>query len=84
MDGAPFDLHDGCLTLELHRDAEHEILIQNPVYLVNQPKTVLRENLLTRVQGRNNWKNAVFTGSEKKIPGFVREALAEFDAMDYE
>jgi hypothetical protein len=33
---------------------------------------------LTRVQGSNQWKNMVFS---KRLPGFVQDAMDEFDAM---
>jgi hypothetical protein len=49
---------------------------------VNPPKEKLRTDLLTRVQGEVIWKNAVL-GSTKKMPKFVRDALAELDALEY-
>jgi hypothetical protein len=45
---------------------------------VNVPKNELKTDLLTRVQGSNQWKNTVFS---KRLPGFVQDALDEFDAM---
>jgi hypothetical protein len=45
---------------------------------VNVPKNELKVELLTRVQGSNQWKNTVFS---KRLPGFVQDALDEFDAM---
>ena len=49
---------------------------------VNLPKEKLRTDLLTRVQGEVIWKNAVLN-SPKKMPKFVRDALAELDALEY-
>lgn len=49
---------------------------------VNPPREQLRTDLLTRVQGEVVWKNAVLN-SIKKMPGFVRDALAELDALEY-
>ena len=44
----------------------------------NPPKNQMKTDLLTRVQGSNQWKNTVFP---KRLPGFVQEALDELDAM---
>jgi alpha-glucosidase (family GH31 glycosyl hydrolase) len=46
----------------------------------NLPKEELRSTLLTRVQAGNDWKNRHFY---KQIPGFLRDALAELDALWY-
>ena len=83
-DGLAVPFADGCIRLDLHRDAEPEIILSNPVSRKNPARELLRSDLLTRVQGKNLWKNTVFTGPENKFPGFVREALAEFDALYYE
>jgi hypothetical protein len=45
---------------------------------VNVSKNELKTDLLTRVQGSNQWKNTVFP---KRLPGFVQDAVDEFDAM---
>ena len=50
---------------------------------VNPPMETLRTALFTRIQGEVIWKNAVLN-SPKKQPGFVRNALAEMDALLYE
>jgi hypothetical protein len=47
-------------------------------YAENTPKSELKTDLLTRVQGSNQWKNTVFS---KRLPGFVQDALDELDAM---
>jgi len=54
----------------------------------NPAKDVLTTNLLTRVQGENEWKHAVFPSwknqfREKRIPGYIRKALEELDALYY-
>jgi len=41
-------------------------------------KEELRTALLTRIQAKNQWKNEKFGG---KLPKFIRDALAELDAM---
>lgn len=45
----------------------------------NPPREEQRISLLTRVQGSNGWKSANFRG--RKLPGFLRDALAELDAQ---
>ncbi len=65
-------------------DREVVVELRNPVAAVNPPRSTLKSELLTRVQGENIWKNTVLTGAEEKMPRFVREALAEFDAMAYD
>ena len=47
--------------------------------LGNPPREELRAALLTRVQGGNGWKSAMF--KKDRMPGFVRGALEELDAM---
>ena len=47
-------------------------------YAENTPKSELKTDLLTRVQGSNQWKNTVFS---KRLPGFVQDAVDELDAM---
>ena len=49
---------------------------------VNPPREKLRTELLTRIQGEVIWKNSVLN-SPKKMPKFVRDALAELDALEY-
>lgn len=50
----------------------------------NQSLAESRENLLTRVQGSNDWKDRIFQQKESNYPRYVQEALGEFDALDYE
>ena len=45
---------------------------------VNVSKEELRTDLLTRVQGSNQWKSMVFS---RRMPGFVQSALDEFDSL---
>lgn len=45
----------------------------------NPSREELQSSLLTRVQGSNDWKSAMFR--KDRIPGFVREALKELDAL---
>ena len=46
----------------------------------NEPKSDLRGNILTRVQGKNLWKSRHLKG---KMPAFVQNALIELDALWY-
>ena len=46
----------------------------------NIPREQLETDLKTRVQGEIIWKNAVLN-SRRKMPGNVREALEELDAL---
>ena len=48
----------------------------------NSDPEELRIELLTRVQGSNKWKSSSFS-DERKIPEFIKSALAEFKAMYY-
>jgi hypothetical protein len=54
--------------------------ISNPIPTVNESKKELREAILTRVQGSNDWKNARFN---KRPPRFVIDALSEIDMLKY-
>ena len=54
--------------------------ISNPIPTVNESKKELREAILTRVQGSNDWKNARFN---KRPPRFVKDALSEIDMLKY-
>ena len=47
----------------------------------NEPKEDLRIALLTRIQGSHHWKTAHLQAG--KYPAFVRDALAELDALEY-
>ena len=50
------------------------------VPLQQEPKEELQSAILTRVQADNVWKSKNF---KTKLPQFVRDALAELDAMEY-
>ena len=45
----------------------------------NEPKEERKSALLTRVQGSNQWKKAIFG---KAYPAFLRDALEELEAME--
>ena len=91
------DIEDACLVLDdqqrpycrdgvdiiLDTEKGMTLTLTHMVYSRNLPKEVLRTNLLTRVQGEVIWKNTVFA-NEKKMPGFLRDALEELDALEYE
>ena len=55
-----------------------QLHLNGQTFAENPPKQELRTNLLTRVQGSNQWKNMIFS---KHLPGFVQDALDELDAL---
>ena len=65
-------------------DASKGILVEIIGYkaAVNPPREDLRTDLLTRVQGEVIWKNAVLK-DDRKMPRAIRDALREFDALEY-
>ena len=56
------------------------ICLEHVSALRNIPGDQLETDLKTRVQGEIIWKNAVLN-SRRKMPGNVREALEELDAL---
>ena len=54
------------------------IELDNVRPLENEDKNELKSAILTRVQGSNDKKSLIF---KKRLPRFVREVLAEFDAF---
>jgi len=61
-------------------DSPLEVLLSGIRVSVNPPVEALRTDLLTRVQGDIIWKNAVLH-DQRKIPGFIRDALDELNAL---
>jgi alpha-glucosidase (family GH31 glycosyl hydrolase) len=66
-----------CITL-----ANQPIVIdlQNVRHQKNAPVTELRNAILTRVQGKNLWKQRHF---QKKLPDFLKKPFAELDCLWY-
>lgn len=57
--------------------------LSNVVALTNRPRKELQTDLLTRVQWSNHRKSQMFTEDKfDKLPGFLKDALAELDAME--
>ena len=56
------------------------IEISNPVPTTNESRQELKNSILTRVQGSNDWKNRCFG---KKLPDFVKNSLSEIDMLKY-
>ena len=54
--------------------------LQNVCHQKNAPVTELRNAILTRVQGKNLWKQRHFA---KKMPAFIASALTELEALWY-
>ena len=54
--------------------------LKNIQIMSNPDPEELRIDLFTRVQGSNRWKSTYFTGI-KDVPDFVKDALAEFNAL---
>lgn len=74
------------IPVTLRRDCQ-EITLRNPVFRENPPISQLRTDLLTRVQGSNDWKSAYFPswknhGSAANLPRYILDALQEFDTME--
>jgi len=64
------------------------IELKNYEVLCNPTRDELTADLLTRVQGSNLWKNTNFPTWDhpertKKLPGYLKEALAELDQLIY-
>ena len=57
-----------------------EVRLEEVVPAVNEDKEELRSRLLTRVQGSNLWKSHYLKGG-KPLPGYIRSALEELDAL---
>ena len=47
----------------------------------NPPVQQLRMDILTRVQGENDWKSMTFGKEGGRMPKFVQDALSELDAL---
>ena len=81
-------IHDGCLCVEVcYENQTVDIVLSDVVCAVNADPAEAKTNLLTRVQGSNHWKSNVFPswknkGSYRNVPGYIMEALKEFDAME--
>jgi hypothetical protein len=54
--------------------AKFQLHLSDLVPAVNAGEQELRTELLTRVQGSNQWKSMVFS---KRMPGFIQDALDE-------
>ena len=55
------------------------IEINNVKPKANESVYELKNTILTRVQGKNSWKQKCF--NDKKMPKFIQNALNEFDAF---
>lgn len=77
---APFQ-RDG-IAISVKPDQDTVVILHGLRAAVNPPAAQLKSDLLTRVQGDVIWKNAVLN-DVKKMPRFVKEALAELDALEY-
>ena len=74
----PYDRQGICLCVSPDQDVE--IQLHSLRADANPSADTLRTDLLTRVQGEVIWKNAVLK-DPRKMPGWVREALEEFDHL---
>ena len=51
--------------------------------MTNPDKQEMEIDLLTRVQGSNHRKDKMFKKDQRsKLPGYLKDALAELDAME--
>jgi hypothetical protein len=82
INGQTARFHPAGILLEVKPRQDILVELKRVIPLANPPKAQLQTDLLTRVQGEIIWKNAVL-GSDKKMPKFIRQALAELDALVY-
>ena len=68
---------DICVTIE---DSPVTIELSEIRAKKNISREALKGNILTRVQGKNSWKNRRFV---KSLPSFVQDAISESDAFWY-
>lgn len=78
-----------CVTVPVSVSGEEiTVELKNCVVLKNIPRQTLVSRLHTRVQAGNTWKQRTFTpdrrGKIRRIPGYIREALRELDALYYD
>ena len=79
VNGEEMQLDDCVLTV-----GQEEILIEltDLICMTNPDKQEMEIDLLTRVQGSNHRKDKMFKKDQRsKLPGYLKDALAELDAM---
>ncbi len=71
------DVQAGDICVEV---SDEPVVVEVPCTEIRQGETAedIKCAILTRVQGRNGWKNRRFG---RRLPKFVRDAVAEIDAM---
>jgi alpha-glucosidase (family GH31 glycosyl hydrolase) len=74
--------HNHSVAITLGRETV-SIKLEHITATVNPPKNVMISDLLTRIQAGNDWKSRTFK-SGKRLPGYIRQAITEFDALLYE
>ena len=74
----PFDPEGISITLEPQRDIH--VILSAYRASKNPPPEILRTNLLTRIQGKVVWKNAVLN-DRRRMPGYIRDAVDELNAL---
>ena len=82
VNGQEIPFHAEGIEICVSPNQETILELENIQALTNPPKEQLRTELLTRVQGEIVWKNAVLN-SQKRMPGFVKDALKELDCLVY-
>ena len=87
VNGSPANVPaDSCVCVSIDGGQETVIELKYCRVLRNPPRSELTAALLTRVQGSNLWKNTNFPTWDhpertKKLPAYIREALAELDQL---
>lgn len=59
------------------------IELKNVQPVENKPLEQSKMELLTRVQGKNDWKSRCLNKGNGKMPRFVQDALRELEALDF-
>lgn len=82
------DTENGYLRIRISAEREDIVLSLNQTeYLRNQDRNEFTSNLLTRIQGSNDWKSNSFpagkkSGLQNRLPSWITNVLKEYDAME--
>ena len=83
VNGKAASFSEDGISVKVEPDKETVVELTHVRTAVNEPLQILKTRLFTRIQGEIIWKNAVLN-NERKMPKFIRDALAELDALAYD